>query len=356
MKGHWPIHQAVETGNFSMRDKLFKLLGLALFVVSLSVGWVLMEVDAFAHRAMEVMSKDQRIDIPAGSSLASVAEHLYAHGLIDSPQYFIWYSRWHGAARKLRAGQYAVEAGMTPRMLLDRIITGQVLQHSLTLVEGWNFRQVINAVHATDTLQHTLTNLSDAEIMSRIGAEGVHPEGQFFPDTYQFPTDTNDVEFLKRAYAAMQIQLQEAWKQRSADLPLVSPYEVLILASIIEKETAVVSERPDIAGVFIRRLKVGMRLQTDPTVIYGMGDRYTGDIRREDLVRDTPYNTYTRKGLPPTPIAMPGQGALLAAVRPAAGDALFFVARGDGSHQFSATLEQHNQAVRDYLNVIKAQP
>lgn len=339
-----------------MRDKLFKFLGLCVIVGSFAVAWVLMEVDAFADRAMEVMWKDQRIDIPSGSSLASVADQLYAHGLIDTPQYFVWYSRWHGAARKVRAGEYAIEAGMTPRMFLDRIVGGQVFQHALTLVEGWTFRQVMHAVQATDVLQHTLTNLSDADIMARIGAGGVHPEGQFFPDTYQFPSGTTDVEFLKRAYTAMQTQLQEAWSQRSANLPLASPYEVLILASIIEKETAVVSERPDISGVFIRRLQVGMRLQTDPTVIYGMGDSYTGDIRRDDLVRDTPYNTYTRKGLPPTPIAMPGQGALLAAVRPAAGDALFFVARGDGSHQFSATLDEHNQAVREYLNVIRAQP
>lgn len=335
-----------------MRDKLFKLLGLSVILVSFGVAWVLLEVDAFAKRPMEVMWEGQRVEIPSGSTLAAVADRLYSHGLIDTPRFFVWYARWHGKARKVQAGEYAIEDGMTPQMFLDRIVSGAVFQNSLTLVEGWTFRQVMDAVRASDSLQHTLSDLTNAQIMERVGAAGVHPEGQFFPDTYQFPSTTTDLEFLKRAYVAMQEQLQQAWAQRAPDLPLASPYEALILASIIERETAIPDERANVAGVFVRRLKKGMKLQTDPTVIYGMGPNFDGNIRRDDLLRDTPYNTYTRKGLPPTPIAMPGKGALLAAVQPATGDALYFVARGDGSHYFSATLDEHNQAVREYqLNI-----
>ncbi len=237
---------------------------------------------------------------------------------------------------------------MTALQLLQQMVDGEVIQHTLTLVEGWSFKQVMVALRAHHAIRATLQGLTAAEIMSRLGYAGQHPEGRFFPDTYHFPKATSDIEFLRRAYSAMAERLEQEWVAREPDLPLKSAYEALILASIIEKESAVSAERAEIAGVFIRRLNKGMRLQTDPTVIYGMGEAYDGNIRRRDLRHDTPYNTYTRKGLPPTPIAMPGGEAIHAALHPASAESLYFVARGDGTHYFSATLEEHNRAVRKY--------
>ena len=215
-------------------------------------------------------------------------------------------------------------------------------------MEGWNFKQVLAAVSGHEALKHTLKGLTDGEIMARLGHPGEHPEGRFYPDTYKFPRGTTDAAFLERAYQSMSRLLAEEWGKRDPDLPLKTPYEALILASIVEKETGVADERSEIAGVFVRRLRKGMKLQTDPTVIYGMGDNFKGNIRRRDLKQDTPYNTYVHTGLPPTPISMPGSAAIRAVLHPAPGKSLYFVARGDGSHYFSKSLAEHNRAVRKF--------
>lgn len=261
------------------------------------------------------------------------------------------------AAGKLKVGEYALDASLTPRELLQRMRQGRVLQHRVTLVEGWNIRQLRAALKRAEPLVHTTDTLDDAALMQRLGFAGQHPEGRFLPETYIYQRGDTDIDVLKRAHAAMEQALADAWESRADDLPVDSPYELLILASIIEKETALVSERPQIAGVFARRLKMGMRLQTDPTVIYGIGAAYDGNIRKRDLTTDTPYNTYTRAGLTPTPIAMPSRDALMATARPAAGDALYFVAVGDGSgaHVFSASYAEHTAAVAKYLQQLRRQ-
>ena len=250
----------------------------------------------------------------------------------------------------VKAGEYQLEPGLQPRSLLQLLSSGDVIQYRFTLVEGWNFAQLLQALSADQVLQNTLHQDSveaATDIASRLHIE--HPEGWFFPETYQFTRSGSDFEILERAHTAMENALESAWQARNTGLPLNSPYELLILASIIEKETAIDDERDRVAGVFIRRLKKGMRLQTDPTVIYGMGDSFDGNIRRRDLQTDTPYNSYTRSGLPPTPIAMPGRASLFAAGQPDDGAALYFVADGKGGHTFSATLEEHQKAVNKLI-------
>lgn len=283
-----------------------------------------------------------------GTSLNSVARDLGAAGVLANPRALAIYGRWHGLAGRIKAGEYRIEPGTTPITLLDQLTGGRVVQHALTVVEGWTFAQMRRAIAADERLEHTLTGLSSDEVMTRIGLAGVHPEGRFFADTYYFPRGTSDADFLRRAYGAMEDFLADAWTGRAAGLPLKSPEEALILASIVEKETGEAGERPRIAGVFVERLRKGMRLETDPTVIYGLGEAFDGNLRRRDLRADTPYNTYTRKGLPPTPIAIPGPDAIRAALHPQVDGALFFVAKGDGSHHFSATYEEHQQAVNRY--------
>ena len=249
---------------------------------------------------------------------------------------------------KLQVGEYALGHGLTPAGLLNKLASGKVIQHRFTIVEGWTFHQLRAALAADPTVVQTLEGVDDDEVMRRLDAEGVYPEGRFLPETYHYTKGVDDLRLLKRAYLAMQELLNEEWAKRDPDLPLANPDEALTLASIIEKETGQASERPQIAGVFVRRLKLGMLLQTDPTVIYGIGPDYDGNITRVHLRTDTPYNTYTRAGLPPTPISMPGRAAVEAALHPADGKDLYFVARGDGSHAFSATLAEHNRAVRRY--------
>ncbi|MGD1983802.1 MAG: endolytic transglycosylase MltG, partial [Chromatiaceae bacterium] len=256
--------------------------------------------------------------------------------------------RYTGQAQKIRAGEYRLTPDLQPEALLALLVSGRSISYSLTLLEGWNIRQVRAAVAGHEALAQTLDGVDDATLMARLGRPDVHPEGRFFPDTYRFTRGMTDLDFLRRAMETMDRELAAAWDGRADDIPLRTPHEALILASIIEKETGQVAERPEIAGVFTRRLKKGMKLQTDPTVIYGMGERFDGNLRRRDLREDTPYNTYVHHGLPPTPISMPGRGALQAAVNPAAGKTLYFVSRGDGSHVFSETLKQHNAAVRKY--------
>jgi UPF0755 protein len=250
-----------------------------------------------------------------------------------------------------RAGEYRLDAGMAPREVLQRLASGQVVQYRITLVEGWTFRQFTEAIRSDPVLRHEL-DFSAPDVLSELGLEleGEHPEGWFLPETYQFTRGDSDRDILHRAHASMKDALHSAWQARAGGIPLESAYEMLILASIIEKETAIDEERDQIAGVFTRRLQRGMRLQTDPTVIYGMGESFNGDIRRRDLRADTPYNTYTRHGLPPTPIAMPGRASLRAAASPADGTSLYFVADGQGGHTFSDTLEQHQAAVRKLMD------
>lgn len=289
------------------------------------------------------------VELKQGTSFAQFARELHDRGLVSDPRLFQIMARLDGDARDVQAGEYALEPGITPRELLHKLVRGDVVQHSLTLVEGWTFKQVMNAVRDCSALKHTIKpKAGPRAVMAQLGHPEEFPEGRFLPETYHFPRGTTDVEYLNRAYKAMQQFLKKQWTQRADNLPLKSPYQALILASIVERETAVPEERERIAGVFVRRLERGMRLQTDPTVIYGLGDDYHGDITFEDLRKDTPYNTYTRKGLPPTPIAMPSRASIHAALHPEPGKSLYFVATGDGHHHFSATLKEHNEAVRKY--------
>lgn len=289
--------------------------------------------------------------VAPGSTLTAVARTLEARGGIEHPRLWIAHARVRGLAHRIRAGEYEIRPGATPASVLKQLVTGDVILREITIVEGWTFRELRQALSAHPALEHSLAGASDAEVMQHVDSADVHPEGQFFPDTYRFAAGTSDLAILRAAHAQMRTHLQAAWDARVAGLPLASAYEALILASIVEKETGLPSERARIAGVFIRRLRTGMRLQSDPTVIYGLGAAYDGDIRSRDLRGDSPYNTYRRGGLPPTPIAMPGEGALHAVTQPDDTGALYFVATGepDGSHFFSKTLAEHNAAVRRYL-------
>ncbi|MFZ4791078.1 MAG: endolytic transglycosylase MltG [Candidatus Competibacteraceae bacterium] len=335
-------------GSTGLRRWLLSLTALALiFAPALYLGYA--DYRAFINTPLGVPSGGLTLEVKPGMGIGAIAQALQRPpGLLRSTIYLEVYARFSGLAPRLKAGEYALIPGMTPRSLLERIAAGQVIQHALTVVEGWTFRQLRQALAEQPKLIHTLQDLSDAGIMARLGRPGIHPEGRFFPDTYHFPAGTRDQAFLQRALIAMDQRLVDFWGHRAPNLPLHDPEQALILASIIEKETGQTAERAQIAGVFIRRLQRDMPLQTDPTVIYGLGAAFDGNLRRQDLLTDAPYNTYTRKGLPPTPIALPGAAALIAAVQPASGDALYFVANGEGGHVFSRTLEEHNQAVKRY--------
>jgi UPF0755 protein len=261
---------------------------------------------------------------------------------------FILLARANGASGSVKAGSYQVSAGVTPLLLIRKIMRGEVAQAEVLFVEGWNFRQMREAMNAHGDLKHDSASLSEAEIMAKLGAPEVFPEGMFFPDTYVFAKGASDIAVLARAHRVMKRQLESAWSKRAADLPMTDPYEALILASIVEKETGRSSDREMIAAVFMNRLRRKMKLQTDPSVIYGMGERFDGNLRKRDLLTDTPFNTYTRRGLPPHPIAMPGLASLAAVMHPAQTDALYFVSRGDGTSEFSRTLAEHNRAVAKY--------
>jgi UPF0755 protein len=291
------------------------------------------------------------IDIPRGQPLAVTARALAERGALDHPRWLQAYARYTGADERVRAGEYSVPPGTTPRTLLELFESGDVVQHTVTVVEGWTFRDLRGALEREALLEQTLAGRDDAAVMAALGEAGAHPEGLFFPDTYVYAKGASDLDVLRQARARMQSELDAAWAARAEGLPLSSPHEALVLASIVEKETALASERARIAGVFTQRLRRGMRLQTDPTVIYGLGAGFDGNLRRADLQRDGPYNTYTRAGLPPTPIALPGADALRAATRPDERGELYFVATGlpDGSHDFSRTLAEHEAAVRRYL-------
>ncbi len=329
-----------------MSRLLYRLIAVSILAAAIGGGWLWNDYRLFLQTPMT--DKPLSYMLEPGANLTRVVRDLARQGVIAKPRYLLFHARLQGNANRIGAGEYLIDAGSTPAEFYQQLVDGKVVQHALTIVEGWNFRQMMAALNAHPLIKHTLTDAGDAQIMAAIGHAGEHPEGRFLPDTWHFPRGISDVEFLRRAYAAMQTYLMQEWQKRDTGLPLKTPYEALILASIVEKETGLASERPAIAGVFIRRLQKRIRLQTDPTVIYGMGERYRGNIRRADLKRDTPYNTYRHHGLPPTPIALPGRAAIRAALHPAPGDALYFVARGDGSHYFSATLEEHNRAVIKY--------
>jgi UPF0755 protein len=283
-----------------------------------------------------------------GSSLKSAARQLKQNGLLEQDVTFVWLGRMLGKSGTIKAGNYVLEHPVSRLELLNIIAKGSVSRSQVSVIEGWTFKQLRAALDASPDLSHHASNLSDSEILQRIGATESHPEGLFFPDTYYFAAGSSDLTIYKVAYHTMQQRLQETWASREADSPLKTPYQALILASIVEKETGTPADRTMIAGVFVNRLRKGMLLQTDPTVIYGLGDKFDGNLRKRDLLADTPYNTYTRRGLTPTPIALPGAAALQAVVHPAKTDALYFVARGDGSSEFSSSLILHNRAVGKY--------
>jgi UPF0755 protein len=339
-----------------MRRLLRICLALAAIALVAGAGVVL-----WSQRWLEApiagLSEATTFEIERGASLRSIAAGLEQRGLLEHPQVWIAWARMTQRAGKLKAGEYQLLPGLTPHDLLELLNSGQVLLHSITFIEGSTFIDVRNALRANGAVRNDYAERSDTDIMRALGLPDLHPEGQFFPDTYHFARHTTDLELLRLAHRRMREAVDAAWQARAQDLPLANSYEALILASIVEKETALDSERPQIAGVFVERLRRGMRLETDPTVIYGMLDSYDGDIRRADLMRDTPYNTYRRAGLPPTPIAMPGRDSLQAAVQPEVTGALFFVAtgEGDGSHYFSRTLPEHNAAVRRYLRKLREQ-
>ena len=286
--------------------------------------------------------------IKPGMNLKIIGEDLVQQGILEHPYYLILEGRLQGSESRLKAGEYLLQPGTTQRQLLEQFEAGKVVQHSLALIEGWSYKQIMHAVSNNEVLIKTLSDTDSKTVMSSLGHADVRPEGRFFPDTYHFPSGMTDVDFLQRAYEKMVEVLDEEWRQKAEGLPYKTADEALIMASIIEKETADENERAAIAGVFVRRLQKGMKLQTDPTVIYAMGDDYHGNIQRKDLNIDSPYNTYFYAGLPPTPIALPGIEAIHAALHPEQGETLYFVAKGDGSHYFSKTLKEHNRAVAKY--------
>lgn len=290
-------------------------------------------------------------ELKAGSSLTGMSKELHKQGLLAyqrDARYLSLFGRLSGMSSQLQSGEYAIAEGTSPLQLLQAMVKGDVVEYSLTIVEGWNVKQILAALKAHPHIKQSESDITPAFLAKEFNLKESNPEGWIYPDTYNFPKHTTAISLLRRSYAAMRSVLDEEWGQRAADLPYKSAYEALIMASIIEKETGVVEERGQIAGVFVRRLRKGMRLQTDPTVIYGIGPEYDGNIRRRDLLKPTPYNTYTQFGLPPTPIASPGRAAIHAALHPEPGESLYFVSKGDGSHQFSATLAEHNKAVRKY--------
>jgi peptidoglycan lytic transglycosylase G len=323
-------------------------LVLTLVVLAAAVGGGVWLHWHWTRDPLPIGAQAVDVEIMPGESLRHVAQEFAAKGILGHAWELTLYTRLERASGGLRAGEYSIEPGTTVASLLTLLRSGKVVMHSLTLVDGWNLKEVMSAVGAEPNLKHTLTDTRPEALAKALGLDATSPEGMLLPDTYQFPRGTSDVAFLRRAHEAAQREIDKQWPERATGLPYARPYDALIMASIVEKETAQPFERGKIAGVFVRRLQKGMKLQTDPTVIYGLGDTYKGDITLKDLRADTPYNTYTRFGMPPTPICMPGRAAIEAALHPEPGNALYFVARGDGTHQFSATLKQQNAAVAKY--------
>ncbi|MBN9474368.1 MAG: aminodeoxychorismate lyase [Bordetella sp. SCN 67-23] len=330
--------------HFSLKRTLLvslaALLLASLAIVGAGVAWLRMPLTLPTDKVDFVIDE--------GTTMRGIARQVRDAGIAVPPEVLIAYARVTGTERRIKAGGYEVARGDSLWTLLNRLARGDVTQREIRFIEGWNFRQIRAALRRHPDVRQTLDGLDDATVTARIGASTSHPEGLFFPDTYLFAVGSSDIDILRRAYRAQQRELADIWAQRDPDLPLGSPYEVLILASIVEKETGMEADRRRIAGVFVNRLKVGMPLQTDPTVIYGLGEVFDGNLRRRDLRADTPWNTYTRRGLPPTPISNPGRASLLAAVQPEKHKYLYFVSRGDGTSAFSETLDSHNRYVARY--------
>ena len=330
-----------------MKQKILLLLESTLLLAGLLLalaGWL---QRGALEQPLQV-SGEQLIEVPAGATPGGVLNRLEREQILQNAFWLRLYWRFNLAGQTLHSGEYRLMPGMTVTDLIALWQRGEVVQYNLALIEGWNFKQVRAALAAQDKLTQSLAELSDEQLMARLGRAGENPEGRFFADTYRYVRGMRDIDLLKQALTRMDEVLARQWAERAADLPYTEPYQALIMASLIEKETGVPAERDEIAGVFLRRLKIGMLLQTDPTVIYGMGERYTGNLTRANLREPSAYNTYLNPGLPPSPIALVGRAAIYAALHPKAGKSLYFVARGDGSHVFSADLDAHNRAVFEY--------
>lgn len=331
------------------------VLAILALVVTAAAGIAVWQANRFMATPVSLSEDGTLFEISPGSSFAAVTGNLVDAGMIDDDFWFRLHARLTGEASDIQAGEFFIAAGTTPSMLLEQFTRGSVHLYSFTIVEGWNQRDLLQALQAHEAIVASMTDEDWPALLEDLGAPVMHPEGLFLPETYRFPRHTTDRQLLGQAYVLMQSVLDEEWQGRAEDAPVKTPYEALVLASIVEKETARADERPRIAGVFARRLNQGMRLQTDPTVIYGIGPGFDGNLTRKHMQTDTPYNTYRRAGLPPTPIAMPGRAAINAALHPAEGEELYFVATGldDGSHQFSATKDEHDAAVAEYLRRLR---
>lgn len=330
-----------------MRRKLLLLLETGLVLAGLLLGTSAWKINSALEQPLKI-TQEELLDVPNGATPSGTFNRLETDGVLQDAFWLRLYWRLNLAAQPLHSGEYRMLPGMSAQGLIGLWQRGEVVQYSLTLVEGWNFHQVRAALAKNDKLEQTLAGLSDSDVMNKLGHAGVFPEGRFFPDTYRFVRGMTDAELLEKAYERLDDVLAKEWNKRSPDAPYTEPYQALIMASLVEKETGVPQERGQIAGVFVRRMQIGMLLQTDPTVIYGLGDRYNGKLTRAHLKEPTPYNTYMIAGLPPTPIAMVGREAIHAALNPVSGTSLYFVARGDGSHVFSDDLDAHNSAVREF--------
>jgi UPF0755 protein len=331
------------------------MVAIGALVVAAAAGAGMWQAKRFMATPVNLPDEGMLFEISPGSSFAAVTRKLVDTGIIDEDFWFRLYARLTGEASGVHAGEYLIETGATPQMLLEQFTRGAVYLYSFTIVEGWNQRDLLQALQAHSAIVTSMTDEDWPALLEELGAPVMHPEGLFLPETYRFPRSTTDRQLLGQAFALMREVLDEEWRRRGEDAPVKTPYEALVLASIVEKETARADERPRIAGVFARRLAKGMRLQTDPTVIYGIGPGFDGNLTRKHLQTDTPYNTYRRAGLPPTPIAMPGRAAISAALHPAEGQELYFVATGldDGSHKFSVTKAEHDAAVAEYLRQLR---
>lgn len=332
-----------------MKTSIKRLIALAVLLALMGAGGLAW----YGNRPLQIEPLPKTLNVVPGTNLRSLSAMLEREGVVGNAQVFWLLGRILGKAGTLKVGVYTLDRPLTPLELYAMIQRGEVSQAMVQFIEGWNWREVRAALAVQPMLKNESASMSDTEILQAIGAGEDHIEGLLFPDTYFYAPHTSDLSVLRRAYRRQHEKLMAAWETRATGLPYRTPYEALIMASIVEKETGMAFERPRIAGVFLNRLRLGMRLQTDPTVIYGLGERFDGNLRKIDLQRDTPYNTYTRAGLPPTPIAMPSEAAIQAALNPAKTDALYFVARGDGTHVFSSTLEAHNRAVNRYQRYLR---
>lgn len=332
-------------------SRLLKIFLVFAVIAGLVSAVLALQFSQFLGKPVTVADEGTMYQVRPGMAFRSISDDLAAMGIIDNPTYFRLYARIKGQAGSVHAGEYRIAPGTTPRQLLAMFVAGNVELYSFTIVEGWTFRELLAALKASPVVLQSIEFEDWPALLESFSSDATHPEGLFLPETYRFPKGTRDVDVLRQAFDLMQQTLDREWAGRDGGLPISTPYEALILASIIEKETALASERPRIAGVFVRRLQQRMRLQTDPTVIYGIGVDFNGNLTRRDLRTDTPYNTYTRHGLPPTPIALPGEAAIQAALHPAPGTEVYFVATGlgDGSHKFSDTKDEHDAAVQEFL-------